>query len=593
VLLNRFISTRNSPVALGSSLLRRHTQLVGAAWTVLLAALVCWLIFTVRQGRLTHIDETFYKAAGYHWAANGKFAAPELEGRLPWDPPIDTVFACYPPVYPFVFGLYTWVVGFGWQQVALFDVLVHALLCVATAGLTLRMFTASAMRHGPHPPADEPTVPRWQQHWLACLAGLLVLPLGTLGRPDELAMLFAMAALALLLSRQAGAVRLIGAGALWGLSAATSIGMAIAVSPLVATIVLSGRDDTLRRRVTLLAIVGIVAADVLAACFVPLVIIHPQAMQQFALHSLDNTHATMTWVQAWLWAWGASTRMVVTMGGIVVTALLLAVACWSAGLLRQWGRLVGSALLGLVVVLFTAKGKGLYLWFLGPWLIASIVTLGAMWWHQSPRSAPKRRSLVEPWLLRVAAAGCVAAPMLMGALASGAGQVAQWLAVAKLPPGQTPADAQLVLDQLIPDGAVVLADDLWSHLASRCDVHDATFGLTHDPEGVLAQVQYVALTANYSPHPGQRRQLHNPKLEQYLADHFQVIRHDAGGHRLTILGKTLDSHAQGFGPVVLRKTQPSDPVAVAAASVVHAAGQTMMPGHRLALVRLSTLTDFD
>src|SRR5262245_45287926 len=108
-------------------------------WTLLVATLMTFLSLVAWRGRLAHIDEVFYKAAGYHWSTRGTFAAPELTGRLRWDPPIEQVFACYPPVYPFVFGLYTSVVGIGWRQVAMFDAMVHVLLCLATALMVLRL----------------------------------------------------------------------------------------------------------------------------------------------------------------------------------------------------------------------------------------------------------------------------------------------------------------------------------------------------------------------------------------------------------------------------------------------------------------------
>ena len=203
------LATPNDGAAVGE----RSGVAHGRAPLVLLAAvLACYLLAHFVFGRFPDYDEIFYKAAGFHWATDGRFAAPELIGRLPFDPPIEQIFAAYPPVYPFLFGVYAKVFGFGWQSVSTFDALVHVGLCVVAAMVVIRLLpTASA--------------------WVAALAGMFVIPLGSLGRPDELAMLFAMIACWLML----GALNwrsLTAIAIAWGLCAATSAGTAVLLCPI-------------------------------------------------------------------------------------------------------------------------------------------------------------------------------------------------------------------------------------------------------------------------------------------------------------------------------------------------------------------------
>jgi hypothetical protein len=181
-------------------------------------------------------------------------------------------------------------------------------------------------------------------------------------------------------------------------------------------------------------------------------------------------------------------------------------------------------------------------------MIGAILVVVALWWNRIG-------TLTPAW--RVALAASVMAPMLFGMAAAGCARVSQWAAVASLPPGQTPADAQKVLQETIPDGAVVLADDLWPQLVPRCEVYDASMGLVSDPDPVLQKVEYVALTANYSPEPGQRKRLFKPEFEEYLDRHFEVIHDQAGEQKLKFLGATVPSPAHGFGPIILKRKQPA------------------------------------
>ena len=50
--------------------------------------LATYMVLVAVHGRLFNIDVVFYKADGGNWAVLGRFAAPELTGRLSFNPPI-------------------------------------------------------------------------------------------------------------------------------------------------------------------------------------------------------------------------------------------------------------------------------------------------------------------------------------------------------------------------------------------------------------------------------------------------------------------------------------------------------------------------
>jgi len=150
------------------------------ALALLFAVSALYCLAELVPGRFAVTDEVFFKAAGRSWAATGRFAAPELRGYSNGNvaTPATEVFFAYPPVYPFLFGVYTKVVGFGPRSCILYDVLIHLLLVWCGVLVARLVFGAP-----------------WS---VSVLCGALLLPLGTAGRPDELGIVFALgAALAL------------------------------------------------------------------------------------------------------------------------------------------------------------------------------------------------------------------------------------------------------------------------------------------------------------------------------------------------------------------------------------------------------------
>ena len=228
------------------------------ALAILLALSALYCLAELVPGRFAVTDEVFFKAAGRTWAATGRFAAPEMKGYFSnvLVPPATEVFFAYPPLYPFLFGVYTKVIGFGPRSCMLYDVVIH-LLVVWCGALVARLVFA---------------VP-----WSAsALCGALLLPLGTAGRPDELGIVFALGAALALRTEVPLKFGVPVGGVLLGLSCATSLGACLFLGSLVGFEV-TRRERSYVRKLRNLAITAIIAIVVLAVCVAPVLMTHPLA----------------------------------------------------------------------------------------------------------------------------------------------------------------------------------------------------------------------------------------------------------------------------------------------------------------------------
>src|SRR5271166_2671778 len=91
-----------------------------------LSAVCC--ISTMVPGRFAVTDEVFFKAAGRNWAMTGRFAAPEITGRLSEGPQLSEVYFAQPPLYTFLFGVYVRMAGFSPRSCIAYDMIIHLLL---------------------------------------------------------------------------------------------------------------------------------------------------------------------------------------------------------------------------------------------------------------------------------------------------------------------------------------------------------------------------------------------------------------------------------------------------------------------------------
>ena len=122
------------------------------------------------------------------------------------------------------------------------------------------------------------------RRWWAVCAALVVLPIGTAGRPDELAMSFGVLALLFLLVPQVRSIHLALAGLALGFSLGTSSGAAIAAGSVALTLLVRPRDD-LRSTLRRCLLVGAGAILGVAIAVGPLLVAHPGAIEQYLMIS--------------------------------------------------------------------------------------------------------------------------------------------------------------------------------------------------------------------------------------------------------------------------------------------------------------------
>src|SRR4051794_29119784 len=175
----------------------RGVGLLPLLWSIVLV----YAIFTLWFGRFQTTDEVAFKAAGREWALSGRLAAPEMQGFHNFDPPAEVAWFGQLPVYTFLFGIFVKVFGFHPLQNLAFDLLIHLAVVFLTYGIA-KVLAGPGTRS-------------------AALAAAAIVPISIIGRADELAMLFALSAMLLLLSRPSRFASGL-AGLLLGLAVATA-----------------------------------------------------------------------------------------------------------------------------------------------------------------------------------------------------------------------------------------------------------------------------------------------------------------------------------------------------------------------------------
>lgn len=468
---------------------------------------VClYLGVAVTVGRFPQTDETFYKAAGREWAASGRFSAPELEGGSGVQPPLQEVFAVYPPLYPFVFGLFVRLVGFSWRACVAYDALIHAALTWATYQLASRLLPA-------------------KRGYLPCAVALALLPLGTSARPDELGMVFALLALERL-ARPNALANLSGpmaAGVLLGLAGATSPGVVVLLGFGAACAVLTSPVGVSRSLLQLFVVAGAMVV-VIGLAFSLLWASHAEAHRQFfqqeAWRHLGR--APVAAYRLWLPYWPTLV--------LVAAALLVGMLDIRTRGFSGWARSWLAPGLGVLAVLLLLPGKHTYLWFWGPWLlVASVATLMRM-------------------TDRHTALATTAGALLLAALALAAAQpLRQGVILLLLPETQTPMASLRRLQTALPRDGVVLVDEFWGLLAGDFAVRDAWWSRPK-----LEAIDAVVLSGNGTGAPGTPRRLPEP-LASYVRGNFEVVRNDLNDRPPRILGLALSRSGYGFGALVLRR----------------------------------------
>jgi hypothetical protein len=449
----------------------------------LVTMIVVYLAIAIAVGRFTTTDEIAFKAAGREWAHSGRFAAPELAGFAHLQPPVEQIWLAHLPVYTFLFGVFVKILGFGaWQSVT-FDALIHAALAALTFAHARRMAA---------PP------------WAALCAAALVLPPGTFGRADELAVCFGMAALLAVKDHR------FLAGILLGVTAATNI-VAAAFFGLLALLGM--------RSVKSAIAIALTAAASFAVCLAPILIANPAAWRQFGSHASAQFSTTAAWGIAHSWIYGRQYLLSVAAAAIVGIAALL---------LRRRDVLPRFLpALAVPIVLGFVPAKSYYLWFVTPLLIAAAcATAAQLRGHRTMRVATAIAAMLY--------GGAVVVPLQ------------QLLIGATLPPDQRLAPNAAAVRAHVPRGSVVLASELWSSIANdvqyRSLVHAAT---------KIEDVDYVILTGNGSGAPGVPQTLEAAQ-QAALISGFDVVYDNLRRDVPQLFGIPLSRSGWGYGVRIYR-----------------------------------------
>ena len=493
----------------------------------LLLLLAAFFIVEFAYPRFPVTDENSFKSAGLSLSKGGAFAAPELEGFLHADPPLEQVYAIYPPLYTWLFGQWVRATGFGWAACVGYDALISAGLAFIIYGLTDAV--AGALL-GP--------LSMRRRTVLAFLAALLTLLFRNPGRPDELGMALGFAnAWWLFLPRasfpQQPGVSFV-SGVLAGLMLCTSPGVFLAFMPFLAALWLRRMDD-MRVITPSLAAAGLGGGLAAALCLTPLFLAHPNFYRQFFQHVQStgflNTGFLDRLAVVVSDAWHYSRQSVFILFATVPALCLGMVILWRTGRFQETLALFIAPLLGFALVFFLREYN--YWWFLQPWfLLVAMMVVADFWWSRRSR------------LLATVAVGWLT---IWLAIAS-AWPAKNYFIRFTLAPEQRLTPNARKLRELIPTGAGVLTLNGWWTLANDRSVYDPGCDIQD-----LARIDYFVTDSNGTGQPGVWDWPDNPRYDAMLRESFEVISDTLPRTPLRLFGFRITNSAYGFGTVVLRR----------------------------------------
>jgi hypothetical protein len=496
----------------------------------LLLLFAAFFVFEFAYPRFPVPDEIAFKSAGRNVSQGGAFAAPELEGFLHADPPLERVYFTYPPLYTWLFGQWTRATGFGWAACVGYDALISAGL----AFIIYRLADAVAgALLGP--------LSMRRRTVLAFLAALLTLLFRNAGRPDELGMAlgFANAWWLFLPSAFSPPAVTFVSGVLAGLMLCTSPAVFLAFTPFLAALWLR-RVDNRREIAPSLAAVALGGGLTAALCLTPLFLVHPHFYRQF----LQAVQFAIS--KAWYYsiffdaavsdAWHQYRQSAFILFATVPVLCLGMVILMRTGRVRETLALFAAPLVGLALAFLLMEFN--YWWFLQPWfLLVAMVVAADFWWRKRSRLLA---SVAVGWL-------------------------AIWLAVASVWPAKnylvriTLAPEQRLtpnarkLRELIPSGAQVLTLSGWWALGNDRSVYDPIHSDVQD----LARIEYFVTDSNGTGQPGVWARP-NPRYDVMVRESFEVIFDTLPRAPLRVFGIRITNSAYGFGTLVMRRL-PAQP----------------------------------
>jgi len=474
-----------------------------------LGTALLYLAGQVVPARFMGTDEIAFKSAGRHWAKEGVFAAPDLDGFLgpSLEPPVSTVFGVQPPLYPFLYGLFTRVFGFGERVNSCFDAILHC--GFGAAAVLLARFRA-------------PLAPG-----AAAMAGMIALAVPAGGRPEELAGILGVLALVPVTGPSVKRMWSIALGGLaLGVSAFAQPVAAVAIALAGTIIVLienpwRGGSKIIAAWAAAAMITSSIGLWIVSASL-------PGAVSQFLFHARLQRGASML------------------SGFVNATAYH-----------RQWA-LVFAA--GLIACSSTAWKKVGALWWNGAWLPV-LVPAAALFLFQ-PEKTYYQVVLVP--VLAGALAGSIHTLWALGnrrkervsvfavgvllfcALILDVRNVA---IVLSLEEDQQVDFNEQLLDQMIPTGSVVIGNDLWPSLANRVQFRSSSHS-----QVPAERIDFVLLTGNGSGRPGQHQKLQG--VYTRLLEGDWVIIHDGISRRVPeVMGVPLSRSSWGFGFILYKRAK--------------------------------------
>lgn len=489
---------------------------------IVFVIIISYLILTYLYGRFEVTDELFFKVAGKNWAEKGHFNAPELihysNGSTSG---VEKIFFLYVPLYPFFFGVFVKIFGFGWRQCVMYDALIHALLVLITFVITKQIFLYVFNS------LQKPL----RYYRTILIPPLMVLPLAQFGRPDEMAMVFGMVGLMPILN-EIRLNRVAFSSICFGISAGTSTGVAIELG-LVAFFLIWFSQGTITEKVYYSLIWLFVFTISLGLVLLPILIKHPFAYQQYLSHA--NAYMFKWSLQSFKLIFKYGMSYCVILFSVILVAILGLFCNLEIFKIKTLSALWIGGFSAIAFVLFVLPGKYTYFWFVIPILLISSVVSSVILCLKS-----EKRSINVFVLL-----------IFLFALSAYARSAQNYLILLNLVKKQSIRYNDQKLKQVIPKGAKVIVQSGWWFLGSDYTLFDSMFSNKKDTD----DIDYMVLSSVGSGAPAIPHLPWNRKYKNLLLTEFEEIYNNLPAEPNKLFNLPISKSGNGFGLVVYKRIQ--------------------------------------